>query len=229
MAAPSVAEARKGVLAAAAVRILVVPAIVVIPGVAAYRLFGDLGDATYGTIVAHVLPPWLSGAFAAMMASAIISHTSSVVNSTVALWSMDFHERLLGKVNNHWRLATLGSVMVTVVTIALVPLFEGADSIINLLQQLNGLFSMPILSAFVVGLLFRGVAPRAAIAGVLWGFLCYAAYTFWWQPSGLVTLHYIHFMVIVLFGSIAAAIGFNRIVLGGRATYTGFRGMLPKD
>ncbi|MFM7066205.1 MAG: sodium:solute symporter family transporter [Gammaproteobacteria bacterium] len=225
MAAPSIAEARKGVLAAAAIRILVVPVIVVVPGVAAYRLFGDLGDATYGTMVAHVLPPWLSGAFAAMMASAIVSHTSSVLNRTVALWSMDFHERLLGKVTNHWRLATLGTVIITATTIALVPLFAGADSIINLLQQLNGLFSMPILSAFIVGLLFRGVAPRAAIAGVLWGFLLYAGYTFWWQPAGLITLHYIYFMVIVLLTSIAAALAFNRWVLGGRAAYGGFRAL----
>ena len=222
MAAPTVREARKGVLVAAAVRILVVPAIVAIPGIAAYRLFGDLGDATYGTIVAHVLPPWLSGAFAAMMASAIVSHTSSTLNSTVALWSMDFHEPYLGKVANHWRLSAVVSVLVTATTIALVPVFEGADSIINLLQQLNGLFSMPVLSAFVVGLLFRGVKPAAAIAGVLWGFIFYATYTFWWQPAGLVTLHYIHFMVIVLFSSIGAALACNRL-LGGSATYAGFR------
>ena len=45
MAAPTVHEARKGVLAAAAIRILIVPPIVVIPGVVAYKLFGDIGDA----------------------------------------------------------------------------------------------------------------------------------------------------------------------------------------
>jgi solute:Na+ symporter, SSS family len=229
MAAPNVREARKGVLVAAAIRILVVPLIVVVPGVAAYRLFGDLGDATYGTIVAHVLPPWLSGAFAAVMASAIVSHTSSTLNSTVALWSMDFHEPYIGKVANHWRLGTILSILVTAVTIALVPVFEGADSIINLLQQLNGLFSMPVLSAFVVGLLFQGVKPGAAIAGVLWGFLFYAAYTFWWQPAGTITLHYIHFMVIVLFSSILAALLFNRWVLRGHAKFTGFRQVHAPD
>ena len=121
------------------------------------------------------------------------------------------------------RLGARVSVLLTATTIALVPLFEGADSIINLLQQLNGLFSMPVLSAFVVGLLFRGVSPRAAIAGVLWGFCFYAAYTFWWQPAGIITLHYIHFMVVVLFTAIGAALGFNRWVLGGRAEWTGFR------
>jgi SSS family solute:Na+ symporter len=87
---------------------------------------------------------------------------------------------------------------------------------------LNWLFSMPVLSAFVVGLLFRGVAPGAAIAGVLWGFLFYATYTFWWHPAQLITLHYIHFMVIVLGTSVGAALAFNRWVLGRTSQFTGF-------
>jgi SSS family solute:Na+ symporter len=110
-----------------------------------------------------------------------------------------------------------------VIAIALVPLFQNAESIINLLQQLNGLFSMPILSAFVVGLMFRNVSAAAAVFGVLWGFATYALYTFVWNPSGLITLHYIHFMVLVLASSIVAALAFNRLVLARRAEYIGWR------
>ncbi|NBU25768.1 MAG: SLC5 family protein [Gammaproteobacteria bacterium] len=221
MAAPTVREAQKGVLAAAAIRILIIPPIVVIPGVVAYKLFGDVGDAAYGRLVAEVLPGWLAGAFAAMVAAAVITTFSAVLNSTVALYSVDFHERLSGKVADHWRLGALVSVVVTVVAVALVPVFQDADSIINLLQQLNGLFSMPILSAFIVGLLFRHVAAPAAICGVSWGFGIYAAYTFVWQPQGLITLHYIHFMVVVLASSVVAALVCNRL-LGNRARWIGF-------
>lgn len=221
MAAPSVSEARKGVLAAAVVRILVIPPIVVIPGVVAYQLFGDVGDAAYGRLVGEILPSWLSGAFAAMVAAAVITTFSAVLNSTVALYAVDFHEQFLGKVRDHWRLGAVVSALVTATAILLVPVFQDADSIINLLQQLNGLFSMPILSAFVAGLLFRGVQAPAAIAGVVWGFVLYAAYTFAWQPAGYITLHYIHFMVIVLFTSVLAALAFNRWVLGGEARFIG--------
>ncbi len=212
MAAPSVEEARKGVLAAAAVRILIVPPIVVIPGVVAYKLFGDIGDAAYGRLVAEVLPGWLAGAFAAMVAAAVITTFSAVLNSTVALYSVDFHDKFVGKVDNHWRLAAVVSVIITSVTIFLVPVFQSADSIINLLQQLNGLFSMPILSAFVAGLLFRNVGASAAVFGVLWGFSIYTLYTFVWNPAGIITLHYIHFMVFVLASSVIAALIFNRLV-----------------
>jgi SSS family solute:Na+ symporter len=227
MAAPSVREAQKGVIAAALVRILIVPPIVVIPGVVAYKLFGDIGDAAYGRLVGEVLPGWMAGAFAAMVAAAVITTFSAVLNSTVALYSVDFHDQFIGKVGDHWRLAAVVSVVVTLLAIAVVPVYQSADSIINLLQQLNGLLSMPVLSAFVVGLLFRGVGSAAAITGVCWGFALYAGYTFLWHPSGLIGMHYIDFMVIVLASSVLAALACNRFVLGRRAQWMGLRDVAP--
>ncbi|MXO94823.1 SLC5 family protein [Erythrobacter aquimaris] len=227
MAAPTVKEAQKGVFAAAAVRILVVPPIVVIPGVVAFKLFGDVGDAAYGRLVAEVLPSWLSGAFAAMVAAAVITTFSAVLNSTVALYSVDFHERFIGEVKNHWKLGAAMSGVATLLAMIMVPLFQNAESIINLLQQLNGLSSMPILSAFIVGLLFRNVAARSAIAGVVWGISLYGLFTFNAGFSEAVGIHYIDFMVVTLFSSVLAALGFNRFVLGRRAEWLGlslFRG-----
>lgn len=227
MAAPSVAEAKKGVFAAAAIRILVVPPIVVVPGVVAFKLFGDVGDAAYGRLVADVLPPWLSGAFAAMVAAAVITTFAAVLNSTIALWSVDFHERLFAPVTNHWKTGATLSLIATGFALLMVPVYQNATSIINLLQQLNGLSSMPVLSAFIVGLLFRGVLAPAAIAGVVWGIGLYGLYSFWWQPAGLITLHYIDMMPITLATSVLAALLANRL-LGGRAQWLGlalFRGV----
>jgi SSS family solute:Na+ symporter len=225
MTAPTVREAQKGVLAAAAVRIMIIPAIVVIPGVVGYKLFGDVNDAAYGQVVAQVLPGWLTGAFAAMMAAAVIAHTAAILNSSVALYAVDFHAKFVRPVQDHWRLAAIVSVILTITSILMVPAFENAQSIINLLQQLNGLSSMPILSAFIVALLFRGVDARAAIAGVVWGVSLYGLFTFAWQPAGAITLHYIDFMVVTLATSVLFALGFNRLVLGGRARFTGWQGM----
>jgi len=221
MAAPTVAEARKGVMVAALIRILIVPPIVVLPGVVAYKLFGDVGDNAYGMLVAEVMPGWLAGAFAAMVAAAVITTFSAVLNSTVALYSVDFHEQFVGKVTNHWKLGAVISVGVTVLSILLVPMYQNAESIINLLQQLNGLLSMPILSAFVAGLLFRNVDARAAIAGVVWGVSLYGAFSFWLEPAGLIPMHYIDFMVVTLVTSIIAALVFNRAMLGKRAEFLG--------
>jgi solute:Na+ symporter, SSS family len=232
MTAPTVKEAQKGVLAAATVRILIIPAIVVIPGVVAYKLFGDIDDAAYGQLVAHVLPGWMSGAFAAMMAAAVIAHTSAILNSSVALYSVDFHDKFIRPVANHWRLAAVVSVILTITSILLVPVFENAKSIINLLQQLNGLSSMPILSAFVAGLLFRNMDARAAIAGLVWGVAVYAFHNFilyvpdtlypgetFYQHVGIGWLHYIDVMAIVLITSVLVALITNRAVFGNRAAF----------
>lgn len=219
MAAPTVREAQKGVMVAALIRILIVPPIVVIPGIVAFKLFGVVGDRAYGMLVAEILPPWLSGAFAAMVAAAVITTFSAVLNSSVALYAVDFHEQFIGEVKNHWKLSAAVCAVLTATAVLLVPMYQSATSIINLLQQLNGLLSMPILSAFVAGLLFRGVAAPAAIAGVVWGVALYGLFTFHLSPAGIVTLHYIHFMVVTLVTSVIAALGFNRLVLGGRAVF----------
>ena len=232
MTAPTVKEAQKGVFAAAAIRILIIPAIVVIPGVVAYKLFGDVNDAAYGKVVAQVLPRWMSGAFAAMMAAAVIAHTSAILNSSVALYSLDFHEKFVRKVEKPWALAAIVSVILTFTSIIMVPVFSSAESIINLLQELNGLLSMPILSAFVAGLLFRNVDARAAIAGLFWGTASYAVHNFilykpsaafggktYYQHWGLPGLHYIDVMVLVLVSSVLVALLVNRLVFGNRATF----------
>lgn len=232
MAAPTVKEAQKGVLAAAAVRILIIPAIVVVPGVVAFKLFGDVNDAAYGQLVAQVLPSWMSGAFAAMMAAAVIAHTSAILNSSVALYSMDFHEKFIRPVAHPWKIAAVASVILTITSILMVPVFQNAESIINLLQELNGLLSMPILSAFVAGLLFRNVDARAAIMGLLWGVGTYAFHSFilytpvpafggmnYYQHWGISWLHYIDVMVIVLITSVMVALFVNRIFFGNRAVF----------
>jgi solute:Na+ symporter, SSS family len=242
MTAPTVKEAQKGVLAAATIRILVIPLIVAVPGVIAYKLFGPIGDKSYGRIVAHVLPNWLSGAFASLMISAVIAHTAAILNSSVALYSVDFHDKFIAKVKNHWRLAASVSVVLTVTSLLILPAFESAKSIIDLLQQLNGLSSMPILSVFIVGLLFRNVDARAAVIGLVSGVAIYALHSFvlyvpgkiyadqtFYQHFGLGALHYIDIMLFVLIGCIAIALATNRFIFGNRAQYLGWRGVNATD
>ena len=212
MTAPSVREAQRGVLAAAAVRILIIPLIVVVPGVVAFKLFGPLGDAAYGRIVAHVLPTWMTGAFAALMAAAVIAHTAAILNGAVALYSIDFHDRFIAPITDHWKIATRATLAMALVGVALVPLFENAKSIINLLQQLNGLTSMPILSAFIVGLLFKGVRAEAASLAILFGVAFYGWLSF--APPGFLPagFHYIDAMLVTLVACVAVALASNRLM-----------------
>ena len=86
MASPSVKEAQKGILAAAAIRLLIVPPIIVIPGIVAYKLYGRVpGDQAYGKLVGDLLPTALSGAFAAAIFAAILTTFNSISAFIVGL------------------------------------------------------------------------------------------------------------------------------------------------
>jgi len=215
MAAPSVREAQKGVLVAAGIRLLIIPLIIAVPGVLSYKLYGDIGDAAYGRLVGDVLPVWLSGAFAAMMAAAVLTSFNSALNSAAALYVCDIHEKFFEPNVNVRRIATTIMIVFVALAIALVPLYSGADSIINLVQQLNGLLSMPILSAFFLAIFFRNVSPWAAGAAVFAGVIGYGLASFFWSP-----IHYIHMMFITLVGCILFALVINRLVFGKTAILT---------
>lgn len=214
MAAPTLREAQKGVLAAATVRFLIIPPMVVLPGIVSYKLYGDINDAAYGTIAGAVLPEFLTGIFAAALVTAVLAHFASVLNSTATLYVCDIHEKYFNPNPNVPKLGGMVSGIFVLIAILLVPVYSDAESIINLVQQLNGLTSMPILSAFIVGLLFRNVDARAAVMGVLFGVGLYAIFTFVWTP-----LHYIHLMFITLWLTVGFALSVNRVVFGRRAKF----------
>lgn len=211
MAAPDIREAQKGVLVAAGIRLLIVPVIVVVPGIVSYKLFGDVGDAAYGMVVGAVLPGWLAGAFAAAIAAAIFTSFNSILNASAALYVCDLHQAYIGKVERVPRLSALISIAMSVLAIALVPFFARQESLINTVQQLYGLLSMPILSAFITGLMFRHVKAAAAMIGVVCGVAFYAFWSFHWQP-----LHYIHGMFATLVLSVACTLLVNRLVFAQR-------------
>ncbi|MFT7287818.1 MAG: SSS family solute:Na+ symporter [Halieaceae bacterium] len=216
MAAPSVREAQRGVLAAAAIRLVIVPAIIVIPGICAYKLYGDIGDATFGRIVGDLLPGWLSGTFAAMMVAAVLTSFNSVLNSSATLYVIDLHEPLINPKANVRKLNLMVTSVLVIVSLTLVPVYDGSDSIINLVQQLNGLLSMPILSVFIVGLVFSGVRAAAAGTALLSGVVLYSIFTFVWTP-----VHYIHLMAITLVACICIALAANRWIFGGHVNLRG--------
>ena len=217
LAAPTVREAQKGIYAAAAIKLLM-PLVVVVPGVLAYKLYGDVGDVTYGRLVADVLPPWLAGAFAAMIFGAVLSSFNSCLNSAAALYAMDLHAKYVNPQADLKRIGQSVAVAFALGGLALVPLYQNAESIVATMQQMNGLYSMPVLAAFLVAVVGRRVAPVALRAGLAFGVALYAVFTFAWQPFGL---HYIHLMAITLAGTIALIYALGRALPAPSADSSG--------
>ncbi|MBK8858088.1 MAG: sodium/solute symporter [Opitutaceae bacterium] len=226
LAAPSIREAQKGAYGAAVIRLLIVPPMIAIPGICAYKLYGPLGDATYGHIVGQLLPHWLLGAFAAAMFAAVMTSYNSTLNSAAALYVCDLHQKYINPNGRIARLSVWLQVGFALLSIALVPLYQGADSIIQLIQQLLGLFSMPILAAFITGLLFRNVEARAVIATILFGAVLYALLSFAWpawhtrHPTSIPAApHFLHLMFVTLWSCVAFALALNRFVFKQRAVF----------
>ena len=212
MASPTVKEAQKGVIAAGVIRLLVIPPIICIPGIVSYKLYGDIGDLAYGRIVGDVLPHWLSGAFAAAIAAAVLSTYNSILNSTVALYVCDIHQNFINKDAHVRKLSTWVTMLMVALTIVMVPVYNDPDSsLTNTLQKLFGLLSMPILASFLIAILFKDVDSKAMIASVIFGVGLYAFFIFQWTPFGL---HYIHLMFITLMAIIGLALLLNRVVFG---------------
>lgn len=215
MAAPNIKEAQKGVFAAAGIRLLIVPSIIVIPGIVSYKLYGDIGDSAYGTIVADLLPAWLSGVFAAAMAAAVLTTFNSNLNSATALYVCDVHEAYFNKKPNVQLLSGIVTILMTLLSLALVLVYKEADSIINLIQQLYGLLSMPILSVFILGLAFKNVHAVSGLFSVIFGVILYALLSFEFSPIyAPFGLHFIHLMFITLISCLVLSLLLNWIVFG---------------
>lgn len=176
--ASSLAEGQKGVLLAGVLKTLA-PLVLVLPGVIAFHLFagreGFKPDFAYGTLVKEVLPPWLTGFFAAVMVGAILSSFNSAVNSTATLFSLGVYQHLdRSKGASDQKIINNGKIVGTVVAVfamIVAPLLAGQDSLFGYLQKMNGLYFIPIFSVVLSGFLFRKApaigANIALVAGCL--------------------------------------------------------------
>ncbi|WP_076414311.1 solute:sodium symporter family transporter [Shewanella sp. UCD-KL12] len=208
LAAKSVKEAQKGLYAAVIMK-LIVPFIVVLPGIVAFKLYGDIGDVAYGRLVGDILPAWLSGAFAAVIAGAVLSSFNSCLNSAAALYTCDIHQNYVNPNADVRKIGTRVALVFTLISVSLVPVFAKSESIISLLQQLNGLYSMPVLAAFICALVFKNVHAKAIKIGLVFGVLVYAVFTFIWSP-----FHFIHMMAITLLATILVTLALSKFVFG---------------
>ena len=206
LAAKDIREAQKGIYAAAAMKLLT-PFIVIVPGIIAFKLYGDVDDSAYGRLVSDVLPAWLAGAFAAAITGAVLSSYNAGLNSAAALFTMDLYLPLVNKKADGKRVGQTVQLVFMLVSLALVPLYQNAKSIIGTLQQLNGLYSMPVLASFIVAIFVKGANAKAIRIALVFGVALYAVFTFVWTP-----LHYLHLMFITLVATILVAVGLSRVM-----------------
>ena len=183
MAAKSLAEGQKGVLFASAMK-LVGPLMLCLPGIIALHMTDltiDKQDQVYGAIVRHILPDWSLGLFAAVLMGSILSSFNSALNSASTLFSLQFYSGYINKNASGEQIVKIGKyfgIGLAVASIMIAPILAQMQSIFEYLQKVNGLYSVPIIGIFMLGIGTKHVPAIAAKIGMIVGMAFYAFFTF---------------------------------------------------
>ena len=187
LGAKNLKEGQKGLLLASFIKILG-PIIVVLPGLIAFHMFqGNLenADSAYPMLVNKVLPNAWVGFFAAVLFGAILSSFNSALNSSVTLFGIDIYKQHINKDADEKTVVKYGKTFGVILAIAsmfIAPLIANAGSLFAYLQEINGIYSIPILTIIVVGYLTKRVPAIAAKIGLVSGCLLYILSQFIMQP-----------------------------------------------
>lgn len=178
LAAKTLHEAKKGLLFAGYLKILI-PVIVVIPGIAAYVLFKNpgLADGLQGTITtADSAYPWLLRNFAptgikglacAALVAAIVSSLASILNSTATIFTMDIYKKMIALDASEKQLVRIGRVValcaLVIAMVTVKPLLGGLDQAFQYIQEYSGYIYPGVTVVFGMGLLWKKATNRAAL------------------------------------------------------------------
>jgi SSS family solute:Na+ symporter len=179
LAARSLRDGQLGVLFAAFLKLLM-PFLIVFPGIAAYGMFEGQGiepDRAFPTLMTQVLPAGFRGVMFAALFGAVMSSLDSMLNSASTIFTIDLYQR-------HWargkassaslirvgRWSTAGFLLMACL---LAPALAGMGGIYQYMQLVWNLIWPGILAAFLVGLWNPRTPPLAATLALV---LCPLSY-----------------------------------------------------
>ncbi len=195
LGAVSLKEAQKGLLFTGVLKILI-PLVIVLPGIIAFYYFGDTyyddQDSVYPLLLKKVLPLWLTGFFVAVVMGAVLSTFNSALNSAATIFSLGIYKRYINQDAEESVLVRMGKLVSTVLAIfaiGVAPYVANAPAgLYQLLQQLNGIFFIPMATVILAGFFFPKVSAIGAKAGLLFGLAFYIIMDHILQ----VELHFVH-------------------------------------
>lgn len=235
LAAKDIREAQKGVVFAAFLKLLM-PVVVVLPGIAAVVLAKGLDkpDQAYPTMMA-LLPTGLLGLVFAALVAAIVASLASKINSIATIFTLDVYAKLAHsqakpreqKLVRVGRIAAFTAVVIAVLTAK--PLLGSFEQAFQFIQEFTGFFTPGIVVIFMLGLFWKRANEAGAIAAAVGSVLLSFTFKMAW-PSlpfmdrvGLVFLLALALAVVVsLLGKAAPEKDFIRTNDVSYATSAGF-------
>ncbi len=175
LGARSLTDAQIGPIFAGFIKILPV-FIMVVPGILAYVLFGDIitdPNDTLPTLITELLPTGLIGLLSAALLSALMSTIAAALNSSATLVSVDIVKRLWPGTSDRRQVRigrwTAGIVML--LAIAWSPMVARFISIFDAINEILAVLSPPIATVFLLGVLWKRGNRQAAETTIITGFI----------------------------------------------------------
>lgn len=171
LAAKSVKEAQSGMLFAGYIKLLI-PFLVVIPGIAAFALNAPLGkaDEAYPWLLSNILPTGIKGIVFAALASAIVAALASLMNSISTIFTMDIYRPFLRKKADHGELIMVGritSIIALLIAVFIAPMLTDLDQAFQYIQEFTGFISPGILAIFLDGFFYKRATSNGALVAAL--------------------------------------------------------------
>lgn len=171
LAAKSIREAQRGLAFAGYLKLLI-PLIVVIPGICAFALNADIGkpDEAYPWLLNSFVFTGFKGiAFAALIA-AVVSSLSSMINSTSTIFTMDIYKSYLKKSPTEQNLVKTGrivSFVALLVAVLVAPQLRNLKQAFQFIQEFTGFVSPGVVAIFLAGLFWKRTTANAALWTVI--------------------------------------------------------------
>ncbi|WGU68707.1 sodium/sugar symporter [Capnocytophaga canimorsus] len=205
LAAKSLKESQKGIVFAAFLK-MIVPILVVIPGIVAYVMYQGgngtavidgvkeafvgadgniMNDNAYPWLIKTFIPSGIKGLVVAALAAAIVSSLASMLNSTATIFTMDIYKQNINKNASQKQLVNVGRIsaaVALVIALFVAPALGNINQMFQYIQEYTGLVSPGILAVFMMGLFYK----RATNKGAIWGILLSAVIAFYFKvgPNG---------------------------------------------
>ena len=167
LAAKSMVEAQRGLLFAGYLKILM-PFIVVLPGIAAFVLKANItkADQAYPWLVNTFIPVGIKGIALAALAGAIVSSLSSMVNATATIFTFDIYKKYFKKEASDKNLVLTGRVSILVailIAISIAPMLRNLDQAFQFIQEYTGFISPAIFALFFYGLFWKRTTSNSVL------------------------------------------------------------------
>lgn len=174
LGAKSLKQGQMGILFAAGLKLLI-PFIVVFPGIMAFQLYkGQMAtaDQAYPLLIKNLIPAGLKGFMFAAIFGAVMSSLDSMLNSASTIFTMDLYKRHFRQDASPKTLIFLGRIMTVVFVfigclIAPQLINPKLQGIFHYIQDFQGYISPGILAAFIFGLFVKRAPSSAAITALI--------------------------------------------------------------